>query len=332
MMSRFMLVSALIAALAAQAAAGTLDDIKSRGSVTCGVNGELLGFSIPNGNQWVGFNVDYCRAYAAAIFANAEKVKFVSLTAKDRFDALRSGAIDVLVGNTSWSPAAESQFGLLATEVSYYDGQGFMVRKTAKINTADQLNTKSICVQQATTSESNLIAYFGPKQKIVSFVDRDEALKAYAAGKCDAFTADASTLYGARLKLRAVDDYAILSDLISRELLSPYVRKGDDQWFNIVRWVHFALLNAEILAVTQTNVDRQLEVGNGEIKQLLGAELNSGEQMGLTKDWAYRIIKRVGNYAEIFDQNLGRGSPLQIRRGLNALWNAGGVQFAPAFR
>ncbi|MBV8511023.1 MAG: amino acid ABC transporter substrate-binding protein [Xanthobacteraceae bacterium] len=331
-MGRLMLVIALLVALAEPAAAGTLDDIKSRGSLTCGVNGELPGFSVANGGQWMGFNVDYCRAYAAAIFGDPDKVKFVSLTAKDRFDALRSGAIDVLVGNTTWSPAAESQFGLLATEVNYYDGQGFLVHKAIKINSADQLNTKSICVQQATTSESNLIGYFGPKQEIMGFVDRDDALKAYAAGKCDAFTADASTLYGARLKLRAVDDHVILSDLISRELLSPYVRKGDDQWFNIVRWTHFALLNAEILAVTQLNVDRQLEVGNGEIKQLLGGENNSGEQMGLTKDWAYRIIKRVGNYAEIFDQNLGRGSPLQIRRGLNALWNAGGVQYAPAFR
>jgi general L-amino acid transport system substrate-binding protein len=178
MMSRLMRVIALMVALAVPAAAGTLDEIKSRGSVTCGVNGELLGFSIANGGQWVGFNVDYCRAYAAAIFADVYKVKFVPLEAKDRFDALRSGAIDVLVGNTTWSPAAESQFGLLATEVTYYDGQGFMVHKATKINTAGQLNTKSICVQQATTSESNLIGYFGPKQKIVSFIDRDDALKA----------------------------------------------------------------------------------------------------------------------------------------------------------
>jgi general L-amino acid transport system substrate-binding protein len=334
MMKRSVLVVALLALQSSLTAAGTLDDVKSRGVLVCGVNGELPGFSTPNGGNWVGFDVDYCRAYAAATLNNASKVKYVSLTAQDRFSALHAGDIDVLVGNATWSPAAEAQFGILGTAVNYYDGQGFMLRKALKLTSALRLIDRTICVQRETISEANLADFFGaerPKQKTLAFVDRDEALRAYAAGKCDAFTADASTLYGARLKMPNGENHDILADLISREPLTPYVRKGDDEWFDVVRWVHFAMVDAEILNVTQINVDQQGDASRPAIKRFLGSEANSGEQMGLTRDWAYRVIKQVGNYDEVFEQNLGRGSPLHIGRGLNQLWTAGGLLYAPSF-
>jgi general L-amino acid transport system substrate-binding protein len=335
-MKRSAIVLAALTVLVPPAVAGTLDAVKSRGVIACGVNGELQGFGVSDARgQWTGFDVDYCRAYAAAIFNDPNKVKYVALAAKDRLTALQAGGIDVLVRNTTWSNARESQFGLLATGATYYDGQGFMVPKKLKINSTNQLGNRSICVEQGTTSEANIADYFGArgaKVTAVPFVERDAAVKAYGAGQRDAFTSDASTLYGARLKIGKVEDHVILSDLISREPLSPFVRQGDDAWFSIIRWVHFALLNAEALGIRQTTVDRELESTNPAIRRLLGSDDNSGEQMGLTRDWAYRVIKRIGNYGEIFDENLGRGSPLKITRGLNALWTDGGIQYAPEFR
>jgi general L-amino acid transport system substrate-binding protein len=335
-MKRPGIVLAVLAMLAPAAAAGTLDTVKSRGVLVCGVNGELPGFSVSDARgQWTGFDVDYCRAYAAAIFNDASKVKYVALAANDRLAALKSGDVDNLVRNTTWSNARESQFGLLATGATYFDGQGFLVPKKLKINSASQLGSHPICVEHGTTSETNLADYFGAKgakPKAVPFADRDAALKAYAGGQCDAFTADASTLYAARLKLGNVEDNVILSDLISREPLSPYVRQGDDAWFNVIRWVHLAMLNAEALGARQTTVDRDLESSVPAIRRLLGSDDNSGEQMGLTRDWGYRVIKRVGNYGEVFDQNLGLGSPLKIKRGFNALWTDGGIQYAPELR
>jgi general L-amino acid transport system substrate-binding protein len=331
---RLAVVAAALKALAAPAAAGTLDDVKARGVLACGVNGELTGFSEHDtrGN-WRGFDVDYCRAYAAAIFNDAGKVKFVKLTAADRLAALQAGAIDVLVRNTTWSIARENQFGVLATGTTYFDGQGFLVRKGLKINTASQLKGRPICVERGTTSESNVADYFGATGVgIQTFTDRDAALKAYDAEQCAAFTSDASTLYGARLKLRKFDDHIVLSDLISREPLSPYVRKGDDEWFDIIRWAHFAMLDAETLDLTQTNLDQFLGSDDRAIKRLLGNDADSGEPMGLPRDWAYRIVKLVGNYGEVFDQNLGLKSPLQMSRGLNALWTRGGIQYAPELR
>jgi general L-amino acid transport system substrate-binding protein len=267
--------------------------------------------------------------------ASFRALAFRMRTANDRFSALQSGNIDVLVRNSTWSSARESQFGLLATGVTYFDGQGFIVPKKLKINSAAKLGDRAICVEHGTTSEINLADYFGTKGtkvKTVPFVDRDAALKAYGSGQCDAFTADASTLYAARLKMGNVDDHVVLSDLISREPLSPFVRQGDDAWFNIIRWVHFALLNAEVLAISQTSVDRELESSDPAIRRLLGSDDNSGEQLGLTRDWGYRVVKRVGNYGEVFDQNLGRHSPLGVARRLNALWTSGGIQYAPEFR
>jgi general L-amino acid transport system substrate-binding protein len=316
--------------------AETLETVKSRGVLNCGANGQLPGFGIPDAQgNWTGFDVDYCRAIAAAIFNDPTKVKFVPLTAKDRFTALQSGDVDVLARNTTWTSSRDTQLGLNATAVNYYDGQGFIVRKMLKVNSALELGDASVCVQQGTTTELNLADYFRSNRmrlKTVTFATLDEALRAYDSGRCDSLTTDASGLYSVRLKLAKADDHVVLPEIISKEPLTPFVRHGDDQWFDIVRWVHFALLNAEELNVSRANVDEQLKSDNPEIKRLLGTEGNFGEQFGLTKDWAYRIIKHVGNYGEIFERNLGQGSPLKITRGLNALWTKGGIQYAPPIR
>jgi general L-amino acid transport system substrate-binding protein len=329
-------VAAVLGALTLPAGAGTLDDVRARGMLVCGASGQLPGFSLPDtqGN-WTGFDVDYCRAYAATIFNDPSKVKFVALTAKDRFTALQSGDIDVLVRNTTWTSSRETQLGLHATGPNYYDGQGFIVRKALKVNSALELSDASVCVQQGTTTELNLADYFRAnrmKLKSVTFAQLDEALKAYDTGRCDSFTSDVSQLYGVRLKLAKPDDHVVLPEIISKEPLSPFVRQGDDQWFNIVRWVHYAMLNAEELNINKSNIDEQLKSENPEIKRLLGSEQNFGEQFGLTKDWAYRIVKLVGNYAEVFDKNLGVNSQLKITRGLNALWTKGGIQYGPPVR
>jgi general L-amino acid transport system substrate-binding protein len=330
------IVTAVLAVLTLPAGAGTLDTVRSRGTVICGANGQLPGFGLPDAQgNWTGFDVDYCRAYAATIFNDPTKVKFVALTAKDRFTALQSGDVDVLARNTTWTSSRETQLGLHATGPNYYDGQGFIVRKALKVNSALELSDASVCVQQGTTTELNLADYFRAnrmKLKSVTFAQLDEALKAYDTGRCDAFTTDVSQLYSVRLKLAKPDDHVVLPEIISKEPLSPFVRQGDDQWFNIVRWVHFVMLNAEELNINKGNVDEQLKSDNPEIKRLLGSEQNFGEQFGLTKDWAYRIIKHVGNYAEVFDKNLGVGSPLKITRGLNALWTKGGIQYGPPVR
>jgi len=335
-MKRSITILAALAALTLPAAAGTLDDVRARGTLSCGANGQLPGFGLPDAQgNWTGFDVDYCRAYAATIFNDPSKVKFVALTAKDRFTALQSGDVDVLARNTTWSSSRETQLALHATGPNYYDGQGFIVRKVLKVNSALELSDASVCVQQGTTTELNLADYFRAnrmKLKSVTFAQLDEALKAYDSGRCDAFTTDASGLYGVRLKLNHPDDNVVLPEIISKEPLSPFVRQGDDQWFNIVRWVHFVMLNAEELNISRSNVDEQLKSDNPEIKRLLGTEQNYGEQFGLTKDWAYRVIKLVGNYAEVFDRNLGQGSPLRISRGLNALWTKGGIQYGPPVR
>jgi len=318
------------------AAASTLDTVKQRGSLSCGGNGQVPGFGLPDtqGN-WTGLDVDFCRAIAAAIFNDATKVKFVALTARDRFTALQTGDVDVLARNTTWTISRDTQLGLNATGINYYDGQGFMVRKSLKVNSALELNDAAICVQQGTTTELNLSEYFRANRmrlKTVTFASFDETLKAYETGRCDAYTTDASGLYGSRLKLAKGDDHVVLPEIISKEPLAPFVRHGDDQWFDIVTWVHFAMINAEEFNITRANVDEQLKSENPEIRRLLGREGNFGEQLGLTKDWVYRIVKLVGNYGEVFERNVGQGSPLRIARGLNALWSKGGLQYAPPIR
>jgi general L-amino acid transport system substrate-binding protein len=336
-MKRFTTVLALLLAVAAQSAsAQTLKAVKDRGMLNCGANGTLAGFGLPDAQgKWTGLDVDFCRAIAAAVLNDSEKVKYVPLSAKDRFTALQSGEVDVLARNTTWTSSRDTSLGLNFTGVNYYDGQGFMVRKALKVNSALELNGASVCVQQGTTTELNLADYFSANKmqlKSVTFATANEAVKAYDAGRCDAYTTDASALYAERLRVSDPNDHIILPEIISKEPLGPAVRHGDDQWFDIVKWTHYAMVDAEELGITQKNVDEALKSTNPEIKRFVGTEGNFGEQLGLGKDWAVRIVKQVGNYGETFERNVGLGSPLKIERGLNKLWTKGGIQYAPPIR
>jgi general L-amino acid transport system substrate-binding protein len=331
----WILGAALALALSAQAAsAQTLKKVKDRGSLICGVSQGLAGFSLPDDKgNWTGLDVDFCRAIAAAIFNDPSKVKFTPLSAKDRFEPLKSGDIDVLSRNTTWSISRDALFNFAG--VTYYDGQGFMVRKALKVNSALELNGASICTQTGTTTELNLADYFranNMKYEVIAFGTADETIKAYEAGRCDAFTTDMSQLFAEKLKLTNANDHVILSEIISKEPLGPLVRHGDDQWFDVVKWVHFGMLNAEELGVSQKTLNDALKSNQPEIKRLLGTEGAYGEQIGLTKDWVVRIVKHVGNYGELYERNLGTGSKLNISRGLNRLWTKGGIQYAPPIR
>jgi general L-amino acid transport system substrate-binding protein len=279
--------------------------------------------------------VDFCRALAAAILGDVEKVKFVPLSTKDRFTALQSGEVDVLARNTTWTSSRDTSLGLNFVGVNYYDGQGFMVRTALKVNSALELNGAAICVQQGTTTELNLADFFGAAKmqlKTVTFATANEALKAYDAGRCDAYTTDASALYAEKLRVANPNDHVILPEIISKEPLGPVVRHGDDQWFDIVKWTLFAMIDAEELNISSKTLDEAMKSTNPEIKRFVGTEGNYGEQLGLSKDWAVRIIKLVGNYGESFERNVGQSSPLKIERGLNKLWNKGGIQYAPPIR
>ncbi len=338
-MKRAFITLALAAAVgigASAASAQTLNTVKQRGILNCGGNTGLAGFGLPDAQgNWTGLDVDFCRALASAIFNDPAKVKFVPLTAKDRFTALQSGEVDVLARNTTWTSSRDTSLGLNFSAVNYYDGQGFLVRKSLKVNSALELNDAAICVQQGTTTELNLADYFRAnkmKLKTVAFADSNETIKAYDAGRCDGFTTDASGLYAERLRLANPNDHIVLPEIISKEPLGPAVRHGDDQWFDIVKWTHYAMVNAEEYGVTKANVDDMLKSENPDIKRLLGTEGKHGEALGLTNDWAYRIIKQIGNYGEVFEKNVGQGSPLKISRGLNALWTKGGLQYAPPVR
>jgi general L-amino acid transport system substrate-binding protein len=336
-MKRFTTVLSLLLAVAAQSAsAQTLKAVKDRGMLNCGANGTLAGFGLPDAQgKWTGLDVDFCRAIAAAVLNDSEKVKYVPLSAKDRFTALQSGEVDVLARNTTWTSSRDTSLGLNFTGVNYYDGQGFMVRKALKVNSALELNGASVCVQQGTTTELNLADYFSANKmqlKSVTFATANEAVKAYDAGRCDAYTTDASALYAERLRVSDPNDHIILPEIISKEPLGPAVRHGDDQWFDIVKWTLFAMMNAEELNISSKNVDEALKSTNPEIKRFVGTEGNFGEQLGLGKDWAVRIVKQVGNYGETFERNVGLGSPLKIERGLNKLWTKGGIQYAPPIR
>nr|WP_131196325.1 amino acid ABC transporter substrate-binding protein [Lichenihabitans psoromatis] len=326
---------AALAASTAVASAATLDTVKQKNVLTCGVNPSLAGFGIPDDKgQFTGLDVDFCRAVAASVLGDPTKVKFIALNATDRFTALQSGEIDLLARNSTWTSSRDQQ-GMLFGPVNFYDGQGFMVRKKLGVSSAKDLNGASICVQQGTTTELNLADYFrtnGMKYDSVAFKGEDETLKAYESGRCDAFTTDSSGLYAERIRLVNPDDHIVLPEIISKEPLSPAVRQGDDQWFNIVRWTHYAMVSAEELGVTSKNVDDMMKSDNPDIRRLLGVEGEQGKGFGLDKAWAYNVIKTVGNYGEVFDKNVGDGSPLKIKRGLNALWNKGGLQYAPPIR
>ena len=328
---------AAAAALSAQAAsAQTLKTVKDRGQLSCGVSQGLPGFSTPDDKgNWTGLDVDICRAIAAAIFNDATKIKFVPLSAKDRFTALQSGEIDVLSRNTTWTLSRDTSLGANFTGVTYYDGQGFLVKKSLKVNSALELNSASVCVQTGTTTEQNLADYFkgnNMKYEVIAFATADETIKAYESGRCDVFTSDVSQLYAERLKLANSAEHVVLPEVISKEPLGPMVRHGDDQWFDIVKWTLYAMVGAEELGMTQKNVDEMAKSDKPEVKRAVGTDGNLGEQLGLTKDWMVRIVKATGNYGESFERNVGSGSKLGIARGLNNLWIKGGIQYAPPIR
>ena len=320
----------------AQAPSTTLRNIQNKGFVQCGVSQGLAGFSTPDSaGNWTGLDVDFCRALAAAIFNDPSKVRFSPLSAKDRFTALQSGEVDVLSRNSTWTIQRDTALGLNFAGINYYDGQGFMVRKSLNVKSARELSGASVCVQTGTTTEQNLADYFkanNMKYEVIAFATNDETVKAYEAGRCDVFTTDQSGLYANRLKLANPNDHMVLPEIISKEPLGPMVRHGDDQWFDIVKWTLFAMITAEELGVTSKNVDEKAKLENPELKRVLGSDGNFGEQLGLTKDWVVRIVKTVGNYGEVFDRNVGAGSPLAINRGINNLWNKGGLQYAPPIR
>jgi general L-amino acid transport system substrate-binding protein len=313
------------------ASAATLDDVKKKGFVQCGTNVGLLGFASPdNAGNWTGFDIDHCRAIAAAIFNDPNAIKFTPLTAPQRFTALQSGEIDLLIRNTTATMSRETTLGLEFAPPNYYDGQGFMVKKTAKVTSALQLKGATICVQAGTTTELNLADYFKANNLQYTpavFQTAADTTAAYDAGRCDAFTTDASALYASRLTLKTPDDNVILPEIISKEPFAAAVRQGDDKWFNLVKWVENALVIAEELGVTSKNVDMMKTSTSPDVRRLLGVDDSFGQSIGLTNDWAANAIKKVGNYSEIFEKNLGPSSPLKIDRGINKLWNKGGIMY-----
>jgi general L-amino acid transport system substrate-binding protein len=318
-------------------AATTLEAVKERGHLKCGVNTGLPGFSSADDKgRWTGLDVDICRAVAAAVLGDANAVKFTPLTAKERLTAVQTGEVDLLSRNTTWTATRDTALGLNFTGVSFYDGQAFMVKKALGLSSARELDGASVCVLSGTTTELNLADYFRTNKlsyQSVVFDTADQVVAGFESGRCDAVTSDQSQLYAQRIKLSQPDSAVVLPTVISKEPLGPVVRQGDDGWFNIVKWTLFALLNAEEFGVTSANVDElRANSSNPNVRRLLGSESDIGGNMGLGADWAHRIVKQVGNYGEIFERNVGGASPLGIERGLNALWNQGGLQYAPPIR
>lgn len=318
------------------AQAGTLEDVQKKGQVACGVNTGLPGFSAADKKGvWSGIDVDICRAVAAAVLGDATKVKYVPLTAKERFTALQTGEIDILSRNTTWTITRDASLGLNFAGVTYYDGQGFLINKNLGVNSATELSGASVCIQAGTTTELNLADYFrekGMKYSPVVFDTTDQVIKGFEAGRCDVLTSDQSQLYALRIKLAKPDSVKVLPEVISKEPLDPVVRQGDDNWFNIVKWALFAMVNAEELGVTSVNVGKQTKSTNPAVRRLLGIEGPKGKGLNLDDQWALRIIEQVGNYGESFARNLGKDSALNIARGQNELWSKGGLQYAPPIR
>ena len=325
-----------VTTLATAASAGTLDDVRAKGFVQCGVSQGLPGFSNPDeqGN-WTGIDVDVCRAVAAAVFGDASKVKFTPLSAKERFTALQSGEVDVLSRNTTWTLVRDTALGLNFAGVNYYDGQGFMVRKDLGVKSALELNGASVCVNIGTTTELNLSDFFRANSisfNPVVFEKADEVVAAYDSGRCDVYTTDQSGLAAQRIKLKEPNAHTILPEIISKEPLGPVVRHGDDGWLDLVKWSLYAMVEAEEAGVTSKNVDKMKSSKNPTIRRLLGIEGDMGKNLGVGDDWAYNIIKQVGNYGESFDRYVGPKTSLKLERGLNALWKDGGLQYAMPIR
>ena len=332
-----LLVSIAIAAtlgLGASAAyAGTLDDVKAKGFIQCGVNTGLPGFGNPDSTgKYTGFDVDYCRAVSAAVFGDPDKVKYTPLDGTERFPALQSGEVDLLVRNTTWTMSRDTTLGFTFAGVNYYDGEGFMVRKSLGVKTVKELAGATICVQGGTDTVTGLADYFKKNnlQYTPLVIDKlADVNSAYDAGRCDALTTDRSGLAANRLQMKNPDEHVVLDDIISQEPLGPVVRNNDVQWFQIVKWVSNALLDAEYLGVTQANVDdMKANSQDSAVQRLLGVGDNDfGKSIGLDKAWAYNIIKGLGNYGEVYDRNLGPKTPLGLERGVNAQWNNGGIQY-----
>jgi general L-amino acid transport system substrate-binding protein len=314
----------------------TLEAVKGRGVLTCGVNTALPGFSAPNSQGvWQGLDVDVCRAIAAAVFGDATKAKFVPTTSQQRFVALQSGEVDVLTRNATQTLLRDTTLGLHMAGVNFYDGQGFIVKRSMNVTSAKQLEGATICVQPGTTTELNLADYFrSNKMKFTPVVIErlEENIAAYQAGRCDVFTTDASGLASVRSNLATPNDHVILPERISKEPLGPMVRKGDDQWFAIVKWAFTAMVEAEEYGVTQANVDEQLKSTNPGIQRMLGVTPGFGKALGLDEKWAYNIVKQVGNYADSYERNVGPKTPVGLERGVNDLWTKGGLMYALPLR
>jgi general L-amino acid transport system substrate-binding protein len=315
----------------------TLDKVKQAGSVTCGVQTGVAGFAQPDSQgHYTGFNVDICRAIAAAMFGDPEKVKYVPLTAQQRFTALQSGEVDLLSNNTTWTLQRDTELGLNFAPVVFFDGQGFMVTKKLGVKTAKELNGATVCVAPGTTTELNLADYFRANKmefKPVVIEKLDELVAAFFSGRCDVYTSDASALAAVRVgRASNPDDYMILTERISKEPLAPVVRHGDDQWHDLVDWVIYALMNAEEMGITQKNVDDMLKSDDPTVKRMLGVTPGMGKALGVDEKWAYNAVKAVGNYGEIFDKHLGLSSPLKLERGYNNLWTKGGLIYPMPIR
>jgi general L-amino acid transport system substrate-binding protein len=336
-MRKLLALTASLFALTVAAHASTLEDVKARGKLNCGVNAGLMGFAEKASDGfWYGMDVDYCKALAAATLGDASKVNFIPLSAQDRFEKLKAGAVDVLARNTTWTMERETKFPFRFAGVLYHDGQGFLVKKLSGVTSVFNMSQASICFVSGTTTQANVDDFFKERDMayVVKVFDKpDAAITAFDANECDAYTADQSQLYAIRLKLAKPDDNIVLPEVISKEPLGPAVRVGDEQWFNIARWVLFALVNAEEMEVRSATVaDSKANSKKANVRRLLGAEGTFGVDLGLDADWATRAIATVGNYGEMFDRNLGTTSKLQIDRGLNAQWDKGGVLYAPPVR
>jgi len=315
--------------------AATLDEVKAKGFVMCGVSQGLPGFSHEKEGKWSGLDVDICRAIAAAIFGDGSAVKFTPLSARERFTALTSGEVDVLSRNTTWTMKHDASLGLNFGPTTFYDGQGFMVRKELGVNSTLELSGATVCTNIGTTSELNVRDYFQSNNmelNVLEFQKMDEALKAYEIDRCQVYTADSSGLHAQRLKLSYPDEHNILPEIISKEPLGPVVRQGDDQWFNIVKWAVFALINAEEMGISSANIDSMMDFEEPAVARFVGASGSLGDMIGLDNEWAANIIKQVGNYSEIFERNVGPNTDLEIPRGINALWSNGGIMYAPPLR
>lgn len=332
-LSRVLAGAALGALAISGASAQTLKTVKDRGELLCGVSQGLPGFSIADDKGvWSGFDVDFCRAVAAATLGDKTKVRFVPLSAAERFQALKDRKIDLLARNSTWTLSRETGFDILFTGATFYDGQGFMVPKAAARASAYELDGAKVCVQAGTTTKDNVIEFFAAnsmKQELVEAGSPAEALKAYADGRCNVLSSDVSQLHAERLDLPKPGDHVILADVISKEPLSPAVRDNDPQWARIVTWVNFAMLQAEELGVSSKTIDAALQSKRPDVRWLVGTEGGLGEGLGLTRDWAVKIVRTVGNYGEVYDRNVGENSRLRIPRGLNQLWSNGGIQYAP---